>query len=198
MDINYKQDQFELFSGTGQGPVPTPSTPRFIFSSITMSAENIIVLTVFVFLAIIVSFSLGVEKGKKGFTSRVVGQAKQVVAQPAAVAQPTAAKQAMKVQPAVAAPKNPAEKTTVPAADTPQALVKMPESFYTVQLASFASKKFAEQEAALLQKRGYETFVVSKGKHVIVCAGRFIDSQAAKIFSGKLKDKYRDCLVRRL
>ncbi len=197
MDINYKQDQFELFSNTDRKALPESAVSRFVLSNVTLSAENIIVLTVFIFLAIIVSFSIGVEKGKRVASAQPVAVARKIAVQPVVADQPVEKRKAIQPQ-APAAVAVDVQETVSASKQMPQALVEASENFYTVQLASFVSKKYAEKEAAALEKKGYETFVVSKGKHVIVCVGRFVDSQAAKTFLGKLKDKYKDCLVRRL
>lgn len=193
MDIHYKQDQFELFPG-GEGPLSSHPRPRILFSSITLSAENIIVLTVIVFLGIILSFSLGVEKGKRLDLARGTVAAPVVVEQPKPAA-PLKQKEAVKTSAEVVGTKKDLAAPVVKASAQVPAEKK---NFYTVQVASFKSRKYAEDEAKGLKGRGYETFIVSKGQHVIVCAGRFLDQGAANVFLGKVKGKYKDCLVRRL
>jgi len=199
MDINYKQDQFELFPGGADGAAGSRPQPHLIFSSMTLSAENIIVLTVFIFLGIIVSFSLGVEKGKRVALPSASGNVGQVAAeQPKpAVGTVVIPKEAVKnLEAAVVAKKE----ILPPAAPAKiEAAAQDPTgNFYTVQIASYKLRKFAEEEAHGLKAKGYETFIIPKGKHLVVCAGRFLDSGAAKNFLGKLKGKYKDCLVRRL
>jgi len=49
-----------------------------------------------------------------------------------------------------------------------------------------------------LKKKGYEIFIVQKGSYLVVCAGKFFEHDEAEGFSTKLKNKYKDCLVRRL
>ncbi len=195
MDINYRQDQFELFPGKVEGSSASQPMPRFIFSSMTLSAENIIILTVFVFLGIIVSFSMGVERGKRLSLALVNKPVERIVAEPSSGVAPLLQKESVKkIDAAVVAKKEvivPAPKVVAPAPSST-------ENFYTVQVASFKLRKFAEDEAQGLKKKGYEAFIVAKGQHLIVCAGRFLDESAAKIFSGKVKSKYKDCLVRRL
>ena len=69
---------------------------------------------------------------------------------------------------------------------------------FTIQVASFKQQKNAQKEAENLKKVGYETFVVSKGTHAIVCVGRFLEKAEALSFSQKLQNKYGETLVRRL
>jgi cell division septation protein DedD len=208
MDINYKQDQFELFPGAPSGSSSPQPPPRFLFSSVTLSGENIIVLTVFIFLVIIVSFSVGVERGKS-FAARsvsVVDQATalktQVVQKPVNVPNSNVVSRPQtQVPPApskIAQQNVVVQKNTAPAAAVKSVSPSVFGGFYTVQVASFKKQEFAEDEAHGLKAKGYETFIVPKGQHLIVCAGRFGDQGEAKVFSGKLKSKYKDCLVRRL
>ena len=73
------------------------------------------------------------------------------------------------------------------------------EKLFTIQVASFKLKANAQREAARIKRMGHEDiFVVPKGNYSIVCVGKFAQRDEAKKFSGRLKEKYNDCLVRRL
>ncbi|HQL42154.1 MAG TPA: SPOR domain-containing protein, partial [Candidatus Omnitrophota bacterium] len=159
MDINYKQDQFELFSNADRKSSSESAVSRFILSNVTLSAENIIVLTVFIFLAIIVSFSVGVEKGKRVASAQPVAVARKIAVQPVVADQPVEKRKAIQPQIPAASVADVRETASAPEDKMPQALVEAPQNFYTIQLASFVSKKYAEKEAAALEKKGYETFV---------------------------------------
>jgi cell division septation protein DedD len=67
---------------------------------------------------------------------------------------------------------------------------------YTVQVASYADEKFARRVADDLNKKGFQTLVIQKGKYVILCIGKFNKKQEAVAMTAKLKSKYKDCLVR--
>ena len=192
MNINYKQTQFELFPGASR-EAQDSEKPKFFFSSITLTLENIIVLTVLLFMGIIVSFSFGVEKGKRVVLAKsdILSQGHEVKLE------------ALKVL------EIPAEESTVVVAKQAENFVEkrvtessilkgLPENFYTVQVASFKTRKYAEKEALNLKKKGYEIFIVQKGSYLVVCAGKFFEHDEAEGFSTKLKNKYKDCLVRRL
>jgi len=192
MHINYKQTQFELFPGASR-EAPDSEKLKFFFSSITLTLENIIVLTVLLFMGIIVSFSFGVEKGKRVVLAKsdILSQGHEVKLE------------ALKVL------EIPAEESTVVVAKQAENFVEkrvtessilkgLPENFYTVQVASFKTRKYAEKEALNLKKKGYEIFIVQKGSYLVVCAGKFFEHDEAEGFSTKLKNKYKDCLVRRL
>ena len=52
--------------------------------------------------------------------------------------------------------------------------------------------------AQILQKKGYETVVISKGSYTIVCVGKFTHKNKAQLFAKDLRKKYKDLLVRSL
>ena len=98
---------------------------------------------------------------------------------------------------------NPVKTTPLPPADSEQAQNISPledsnKKPYTIQVASFKSEIYARKEAQDLEKKGHQSLIASKGKHFIVCVGKFVSENEAKIFSGQLKKQYKDCLVRRL
>ncbi|MDI6606353.1 MAG: SPOR domain-containing protein [Candidatus Omnitrophota bacterium] len=69
---------------------------------------------------------------------------------------------------------------------------------YTVQLASYKAKKFADREAEALKKKGLMPLVLYKGDYVVLCAGKFSDKEEARSSMSKLKKEYKDCYLRRL
>ncbi|MCM8770429.1 MAG: SPOR domain-containing protein [Candidatus Omnitrophica bacterium] len=69
---------------------------------------------------------------------------------------------------------------------------------YTIQVASFKAKNEALKEVELLKKKGFDSVVLPKGKYLIVCVGNYPTKEEAKISLDKLKKKYQDCFIRRL
>ena len=69
---------------------------------------------------------------------------------------------------------------------------------YTVQVASFQTRKYAQKEAEVLRKKGFSPLVLPKGKYSILCVGNFSSRETAKPLLSKLRQRYRDCFVRRL
>ncbi|MDD3374769.1 MAG: SPOR domain-containing protein [Candidatus Omnitrophica bacterium] len=194
MNINYKQTQFELFPGASR-EAQDAEKPKFFFSSITLTFENIIVLTVLLFMAIIISFSFGVERGKRGVLvkSDISSQSQDILIKSEPLKVPEIPVEENKISVA-----NETQESVVQKVSEPSILKGLPEDFYTVQVASFKTRKYAEKEALILKKKGYEIFIVQKGSHLVVCAGKFLEHDQAEGFSVKLKNKYKDCLVRRL
>lgn len=87
------------------------------------------------------------------------------------------------------------EKTKVilkPSLDKPDSIE------YSIQVASYRTESKAAEEVEALRKRGYQPFVLRKGRYAVVCVGRFKDKSEANTSLSKLKKIYSDSYVRRL
>ena len=204
----FKQSQFELFPGSSDR-TPDTARSRFSVANLTFSLESLIVLGVFIIVGMVVSYGLGVERGQRVARARIqqtgtpVLPAADVGAQtvkddtPAVsdsgkIAAHLPQKDTPKIEPAaVEAPKLP---EAVPAV-VPEKTV---DKGYTIQVASFKQLKFAHQEAQTLQKKGYQTLVMPKGRYSIVCVGTFGQKDEAKLMARDLRKTYKDLLVRSL
>lgn len=207
MNINYKQPQFELFPG--QSPNGDEATkPRLFLANLTLTIENLVVLSILCIMLSVFAYSLGVERGKYVMASQFkerIQQARSLVAEVPAVPiqqaaqvkpalEPAAGTVAVKGVPAQAVEQVPAPSVVIdPKPQTAEADFK-----FTVQVASYADEKFARRVADDLGKKGYETLVMQKGKYFILCIGKFNQKTEALAMTTKLKSKYKDCLVRSL
>lgn len=173
--------QLELFSPQQKlfGRANASANGKFIFRQIK-NHEKVILLIVAIVITGIVSFSLGVEKG------RGVVQTKTPV--PAQTKSETAA-----VIPETGAEARVEKKENINPVNMREAL-----RYYTIQLASYLSKNSAQKEAELLKKKGLLPLVVNKGKYTVICVGNFPDKKNALALLPELKKKYRDCFIRRL
>ena len=204
MNITYKQSQFELFPGS-PGSSQETGRPRYAFANITLSLENIIISGIVIVLFMIMCFSVGVERGKRivrqttnaGETENkelvgTVGQLNVQTEQGSPVPVSTANDQNIAKQ------KIPAEPDLRKIIQNPAQQVILPKNIYTIQVASYKKETHAQKEAMTLKQKGYEIFVVPKGEYSIVCVGKFSEKNDAKVFSNKLKSKYKDFIIRRL
>ncbi|MFA5060463.1 MAG: SPOR domain-containing protein [Candidatus Omnitrophota bacterium] len=220
MNINYKQSQFELFPASA-GHTEKEEKPRYFFSSLTLSLENVAVVGIFVLLSVIVSFSFGVERGKR----IAVATPKSIKEIPA----PTPAVNSKNVfspsdnkvitmntkavttkqlvvnktaLPIVAAQnKNQQIAKLLPAVNSPAVArqdIKLSSGAYTIQVASYKKIEVARREAGRLTGKGHDIFVLPKGNYAIICVGKFSNEGQAKALLSKLRQTYKDCLVRRL
>ena len=193
MNINYKQSQFELFPHTlSSGERAARS--RFLFAHLTFSLENVIVGLIVILMMIVLSYSLGVERGKrvafKETSSPVVSSET-----PAAVPSLKKEKPLRQVKPEI--PSVPRENASISPL-RPKEVQEIVKNTYTIQVASFKDEQLAREEADILKKKGYEIYVMPKGIYSIVCVGKFLKKDEAQDVLNPLKRKYKDCLVRRL
>lgn len=200
--------QIELFPFLTGRPQSRAARPPYLLKDLTLSVENIIVLCIIFVMAVVMFFSFGVERGKQIVTNALSEPAATSTVSPVPAALPEKvagrsvapdrnAKAQRNASPAQAAgPDKPAIIPAMPNAGP--SLEKNKKGTFTIQVASFKEKTRAQMEAKRLKANGYEIFVFPKGKHSIVCVGKFAIKDEAMAFSNKLKNKYNDCLVRRL
>lgn len=204
MNIHFgNQSQFELFPGTTGEPIEN-TAPRFIFSRIVLTFENVVVVFVFMIVSLIIAFSIGVERG------RVRARMAHSVAQ---LAVPVAVQTESLPSPQVMAVTMPQNMTgaaqaaqsdlspvsvVAPIIDQPAAAQKDVDKGYTVQVASYKKESMAEKEAMNLKREGFESFTMQKGDYVIICVGKFTNQDKAKQMLSKLKKRYKDSMIRSL
>ena len=190
--------QIELFPFLTGRAHSRVARSRYLLKDLTLSIENIIVLCIVFVMAVVLFFSFGVERGKqivKGALSEPPA-AVTVVSTPEEVSSKIA-ERSLPVPAADSQKQQQKQQKESPASVVPSVGTKEKGTF-TIQVASFKEKERARMEAKLLKSKGYEIFVLPKGKHSIVCIGKFAFKDEATEFSNKLKSKYNDCLVRRL
>lgn len=190
MNINYKQPQFELFPANS-ATLEDINKPRLLLANLTLSLESLVIFTILGIMVALFSFSLGVERGKNlaahALDERVsaawnVGA--RTIAPPPVPAVPVApAQKSMAAQP------KPAEFHGMPAAAA--------TGHYTLQAASYGNEEYAQQDALLLKAKGFQTFLIKKGKYWLLCVGNFNTKEGAAAFLKRLPAKYRFCQVRR-
>jgi len=155
--------------------------------------EKVIIVILSFMVVSIVSFSLGVEKGKQLALARNIMPVSQSTIQPVVTNTPR--------QENIYSPqrKAPVPVVTESAEDSVVAkLNNKPFGKYTIQVGSFKASSFAQKEAQALKKRGFTVTLLPKGKYVILCVGSFSTKETAKIAVSQLQKKYNDCFLRRL
>jgi hypothetical protein len=167
----HKNTQLELFSGQNNSASHGIQRDESFIKYI-QGYERVILLIIAFLACGIISFSLGVEKGKRvNLASKLI----EPTDLPKPIVVPLPQKQ---------------EETKEPAKDLLQN--------YTVQVASYKTRQKAESEAKNLRKKGHQVLVLSKGNYIVVCAGSFSTKTKAQTILSQLKKEYRDCILRRL
>jgi cell division septation protein DedD len=223
MDLNRKQSQFELFPATTEN-LNDAKKGGYLFKDLTLSLENIIVVCIIFVMILVLAFSFGVEKGRRFdqaneysvkkvipvVKTRMPESSLTTIQNNVAPITRTGTRSAL-TQPIYPDPGLQTRQTIEKAlSGVPQAIeTSQPEmpaktlkndlfGQYTIQVASFKEEKYARQEAMKLKQNGHDIFIMPKGQHSIVCVGKFGKKNEAETYSNKLKNKYGDCLVRRL
>jgi len=202
MNINFrKQSQFELFPKSSPA-VYNQHHKDYQLIDLTLSPENIIVLIIILIMSFVLLFSLGVEKGNRISKTelKTVGESLEVNGHRDDVDLLQTENVQMTVRTTDIEPTNDTQavfEKQIGQIEIPL-IEDVPQDVYTIQVASFKQEKNAQREADQLKRFGYDIYVMPKGKHSIVCVGKFTKKREAIAFSKKLKDRYHDCLVRRL
>lgn len=179
--INYSQ--LELFKTLDSHSRTKVNTQNLLLKYIHNYEKIILIITGFIIVGAI-SFCLGVEKGK----NLAMLKTDSYLETQAKIQPPTydlSTKE--KVQPLIE------KKDTVE-----QPKIKETIHNYTIQVASYQNKRYAEKEAERLRKKGLSPLILSKGKFSVLCVGNFSNREIAKSLLSKLKEHYRDCYIRRL
>lgn len=160
--------------------------------AINLSAEKLVFILIGVLMLAVVSFALGVEKGKsqaaisQGTVSTTVPQPisqnkdtvtpTNIVAKNKTLAAPVSAKMA---------------------ADNPKIQYVADKSKpYTIVAAAFSREEFASKEVSRLKANGLEAFVYYGEPYYLACVGAFANKDSAQKVLVKVRQMHRDAYVR--
>ncbi|MEW6074674.1 MAG: SPOR domain-containing protein [Candidatus Omnitrophota bacterium] len=176
--------QLELFLGTGDPAAPVKRQEQNRALLFLRDHEKSILVIIGFLTTATLAYCIGIERGKK--TARVYQTTFIDVASKPQDARPVKEEvgAVSSVKPAFV--NDPVLKTN-PTLDT-----------YTIQVATFQTKKHAERAAVSLKSRGHSPIILSRGKYSIVCVGNFHNKEKARSLLSELKKTYRDCYIRRL
>lgn len=181
---NENISQLELFSEkNANSPEKIRKKPVSFFGYFRRYEKIILIIIGFIITGV-VSFCLGVKKGKDIAISNTASRL-DIAVLPKQQQKPQAATMQAQVI------------TTSTSIITPSVNVNNIKS-YTVQVASFQTKALAQKEVELLRKKGFSALSLTKGRYIIVCVGNFNNQETAKSSLSQLKKNYPDCLIRRL
>ena len=159
--------------------------------------QKIIYLLIgFIFISTI-SFSLGVEKGKK-----IIASAKPRT--PELAQNPNGPSVAYPIKAALPPPALKQEGAAVllqkekPAAQININPAPAYKENFTIQVASIAKQNNISGELSKLKNKGYNAFSLAKGKYAVICVGKFNLKEEAQNNLNKIKDNYPGSMIRRL
>jgi hypothetical protein len=185
--------QLELFSQGKDYSEKVAKRSESFFSYMRNYEKQIILLICFLATAL-VSFALGIEKGKSLATLKSTDNrfdtAKKI--------EDLAIEKLVKIQSSVITKEISGTIDSTKPILSGQLKASIPIGSYTIQVASYRTKDSAEKEEQSLRKKGFSPLVLYKGNFSVVCVGNFTNKKEAQSFLSKLKGQYRDCYIRRL
>ena len=137
----------------------------------TYSFENIVLVSIFFMMSCIASFSLGVEKGRREVDVTTGLEAGGLRLEE--------------------------EKINTAKVQT-EAIKAVSTDKYVIQLASFKESGPAKEEITTLKKLGYNADMKKSGDYYQVYIGFFDNEKGAQKLRNKLKERYKDCYIKRL
>ncbi|MDP3791925.1 MAG: SPOR domain-containing protein [Candidatus Omnitrophota bacterium] len=154
--------------------------------AVSLSAERLIFVSIGVIMLLVVSFALGVERGKASAAKTV--RISPAIAQAVPAQRPAAAVTIQQPVQAKTAVKAPVKAVAVkPAQNT------MP---YTIVVAAFSKEATAVKEVGRIKISGLEAFVYNSEPYYLVCVGSFANKENAQRTLNKVKQMHRDAYVR--
>ncbi|MFH0984548.1 MAG: SPOR domain-containing protein [Candidatus Omnitrophota bacterium] len=148
---------------------------------ITLRLDQTIGLALVLLVIYVLTFSWGVEKGKKSSReSQGVRQVSEAVL-PSVVAPVAVAKVSRSLSMESVDGSVPME-VAIPVAELPKPVAKVaprPDGKFTIQHVTYMTQSAAEREIQKLAQRGYSSFVIPSGKHLQVCIAAFQSRQDA-------------------
>jgi len=173
--------QLELFSQSkDKAEIINPSASSSFLRAIWAYEKTILIIIGLVITSII-SFSLGVEKGKKVSILRNNFQVNRDLSPKSMMA-----------------PENQAQSLPTKKEEVIKEIPLLEKQNYVIQLASYKARSSAQREMELLKKKGLSASVLPKGSYIVLYVGKFSNRENAQNVLPELKKRYRDCYIRRL
>jgi len=174
--------------------------------NVILSNQSIIIILICVFMSLVASFSLGVEKGKLIARNASVDDkaAGAVVSTTPAIITPAETKKIPNMIPEKTPASNgktettqdvlPVVQTTIPIIETQN--TQAPKKGFVIQVATVKTKDSAKSLCDSLAKKGISAFSKSSGKYIVILAGYFAKKEEAQVKLRELKKTYTDCYIK--
>jgi len=171
--------------------------------AISLGAEKLVFISIGIMMLFVVSFALGVERGKaiSGRTEQADTGPAQTSVQRTGVAVP--ARKVYQAKTVISAANiTPKDKAQASIVKTASSLVQAENPVvdktkpYTIVVAAFSKEVFATKEARNLKTSGLEAFVYYSEPYYLACVGSFANKDSAQKILGKVRQIHRDAYVR--
>jgi cell division septation protein DedD len=184
--------------------------------ALVLPLDTTALLLVVAILMLALSFSLGVEKGRRNAMKSIEKERINLITEAQNQVSTQAFSQQVQQLNTLAATPNtePSVDQTALVESTPTIAVAKPipaieppapiittkpgEKKYIIQVASYTAKEPAEVAMKKIRSEGYPAFVAQKGKFLAILVGEFKDEKSAKSSFEALKRKYKDCILKKI
>ena len=204
MDKDNTQKELFEFEQTRKQPKGFGQLFQKADFAVSLSAERMVFVSIGIMMLLVVSFALGVERGKAvsagapASTEIPCSRAGSAVEKAAVVTQPAAQPRiaaGAPVQQAVRAKAQPLVAKKAQISTQPQAADDKSKP-YTIVAAAFSKEVFAAQEVNRLKTGGIEAFVCHGEPYYLACVGAFASKDSAQKTLNKVRQIHRDAYVR--
>jgi len=167
---------------------------------ITLPLDTLVLLSVVIVLLLVIAFSLGVERGRK--IAKVTEEEK--ISEPAMLALAPETSPSIKKEEGkeefmeITLPPTKEDAKVIQPISKLVEMRRAEDKKYLIQVASYLTKKAAEQEAEKLKEKGHSVKIEQKGRYIVLFVGEFDSRQKAEDSMQILKQTYHDCFIRRL
>lgn len=177
-----RERQLKFFQGSLE---PQESRKRRF---IRIYLDTVVLVTIINVLVLILSFSLGIERGRK--IAYLPGAKEVTVDSPNTPQTNTVKKEPAHIQD---------EETVVEQKEAQsEEKIKPPKEHYGIQVASYAKENIAKSEKKRLESSGFSTILSKQGKYLVIFVSGYQTKKEAEKIKGQLKKRYSDCIVRKL
>ena len=169
-----KQNQPELFDGFSSSPKPRRDRSKPVKKlNISASHELVLFSSILLLMAIIVSFAIGFERGKRlsGNISRKNRPSRQTEVE-----------------------------INKPVVSQDQGQIKEQILKYAIQLVAYTQKSYADNQMEKLTKYGHQPFMVQDKKFYLVYIGPYPDKKEANLILKKIRSRslYHDAFITKI
>lgn len=188
------------------------SLPRGL--TVTLSYENVIFGVTLLVMSMVVSFTLGIERGRR--IGPKGGESEPQNVAPAKLQEETvqvstssvheeAAPVSQEVASVIKEEASPIPNEPEPSPDAQQPTRerisrRVKEGGYAIQLITYTRQDYAEKEIAKLKEGGFTPYIVRTGKYFVVCIGPYESYNKAKSLLKEFKSQasYRSAFLKKL
>ncbi|MFH0826747.1 MAG: SPOR domain-containing protein [Candidatus Omnitrophota bacterium] len=186
--------QLEMFSAQDPSFPHKGGRRDNLFFNFVRNYEKAVLVIIGMVTVSIISFGLGVEKGRNVSSTKFSPRLDMAKNPPLPTVAPVEQPKPQVEREPVALPESSVE-VEAKEKSAPQFLE---QQGYVIQLASYKERTLADKEAEALKKKGFSPIILKKGVFTVLYVGSFASKDSATSQLSELRKRYTDCYVRRL